>query len=194
MEGSGESVSITEHRKLSLESLGSSGNKGDKDKEINNVSNHDYSQKHNEFRPLKEANIDLSKNLGKQQSTRNKLSLKLPVSSHSRNDETDKENLAPNPQQTHQPAISTTSSVSEYSICCNQTGPETAIKLTNHVISDKKQQTNEVCLEVEGSHLPEAVIVLDSEDESEDEVVPVRSKLSLARRCLSRKRKMASNR
>ncbi|PIN10762.1 Ubiquitin-protein ligase [Handroanthus impetiginosus] len=40
----------------------------------------------------------------------------------------------------------------------------------------------------EGSHIPEAVIVLDSED-SEDENVPVRSKLSLGKRCLSRKRK-----
>ncbi|GFP87692.1 probable ubiquitin-conjugating enzyme e2 37 [Phtheirospermum japonicum] len=40
----------------------------------------------------------------------------------------------------------------------------------------------------EGSVIPEAVIVLDSED-SDDENVPARSKLSLPRRCLSRKRK-----
>ncbi|KAG8376014.1 hypothetical protein BUALT_Bualt09G0018900 [Buddleja alternifolia] len=65
---------------------------------------------------------------------------------------------------------------------------------------DKKQQINEVhdrgdstgtfkqC--TESSPITEAVIVLDSED-SEEENVPVRSKLSLARRCLSRKRKSA---
>ncbi|KAL8480127.1 hypothetical protein ACS0TY_026888 [Phlomoides rotata] len=204
MKGPGASVSTTEHKKLSLESLGSSGNKGCSEKEIYSVSSHDYSQKHIESRPLKEANIDLSKyngNLGILQATRKKLSLKVPVSSHSRNDESEKENLAPArrlvPQLTNQSAVSTISSDSEYGMCCNEMG----IK----VVSDKKQQINEVCVgessdklkqvvEVEGSDVAESVIVLDSEEESEDEVVPARSKLSLAKRCFSRKRKMASDR
>lgn len=71
------------------------------------------------------------------------------------------------------------------------------LRMTNDVKSDKKQQINQVCDRestdkfkqlAEGSQVPEAVIVLDSED-SEDENVPLRSKLSLTKRCLSRKRK-----
>lgn len=168
MEGSGASVSIPEHRKLSL---GSGGNKGDSHKEIYNV---DYAQKHNESRPLKEANIDLSKhtgNFGILQATRNKLSLKVSVSSHSRNAESEKENL------------STISSVDDK-------------ELRNDVICDKNQQINEVYGSDKMKQVVEveAVIVLDSEEESENEAVPVRSKLSLAKRCFSRKRKMASDR
>ncbi|KAL0410668.1 UNVERIFIED_CONTAM: putative ubiquitin-conjugating enzyme E2 37 [Sesamum latifolium] len=70
------------------------------------------------------------------------------------------------------------------------------------VMSDEKQQINQVH---EGesagkfeqlcgsSEIPESVIVLDSED-SEDDNLPVRSKLSLAKRFLSRKRKSISDR
>ncbi|KAL0374326.1 UNVERIFIED_CONTAM: putative ubiquitin-conjugating enzyme E2 37 [Sesamum radiatum] len=70
------------------------------------------------------------------------------------------------------------------------------------VRSDEKQQINQVH---EGesvgkfgqlcgsSEIPESVIVLDSED-SEDDNLPVRSKLSLAKRFLSRKRKSISHR
>ncbi|KAL3647391.1 hypothetical protein CASFOL_008359 [Castilleja foliolosa] len=54
------------------------------------------------------------------------------------------------------------------------------------VVSNEKKQIKELI--GEGSVIPEAVIVLDSED-SDDENVPARSKLSLSRRCLSRKRK-----
>ncbi|KAH6835328.1 ubiquitin-conjugating enzyme 37, partial [Perilla frutescens var. hirtella] len=131
----------------------------------------------------------------------------------------DKENLAPlwclSPQLTDQTAASAIiSAVPESGTCCNETEKQavvaapklsTAVKLpleplnqllgsnnnvilhplkslhpTNDVRSGKKQHINQDC---------NAVIVLDSED-SDDENVPVRSKLSLARRCLSRKRKL----
>ncbi|XP_042031810.1 uncharacterized protein LOC121778511 isoform X2 [Salvia splendens] len=67
------------------------------------------------------------------------------------------------------------------------------------VRSGKKQPTVEVCdgesavtLKelVKEVPIPDDVIVLDSED-SDDENIPVRRKLSLTRRCLSRKRKSA---
>ncbi|KAL0339065.1 UNVERIFIED_CONTAM: putative ubiquitin-conjugating enzyme E2 37 [Sesamum angustifolium] len=67
---------------------------------------------------------------------------------------------------------------------------------------DEKQQINQVgegdsdgkFEQLSGSsEIPESVIVLDSED-SEDDNMPVRSKLSLAKRFLSRKRKSVSDR
>ncbi|KAL2251201.1 UNVERIFIED_CONTAM: putative ubiquitin-conjugating enzyme E2 37 [Sesamum indicum] len=70
------------------------------------------------------------------------------------------------------------------------------------VRSDEKQQSNQVdegksagnFEQLSGSsEIPESVIVLDSED-SEDDNLTVRSKLSLAKRFLSRKRKSVSDR
>ncbi|XP_042034709.1 uncharacterized protein LOC121781082 [Salvia splendens] len=58
------------------------------------------------------------------------------------------------------------------------------------VRSGKKQPTVEVCDGESAVTIPDDVIVLDSED-SDDENIPVRSKLSLTRRFLSRKRKSA---
>lgn len=82
----------------------------------------------------------------------------------------------------------------------NLSGPHLkCLHPVNDVRSCKKQPTVEVCdgesavtLKKlgKGAPAPDAVIVLDSED-SDDENIPVRSKLSLARRCLSRKRKSA---
>ncbi|KAI3443798.1 hypothetical protein Pfo_000463 [Paulownia fortunei] len=102
MEGSYASICITEHfeyherfsgsgTKLSLESLGSSSNWNSR-KEIYKVPIHDYSKNHIEIGQLEEANSGSTKyngNPGKLQATRNKLSLKVSVVSHSRNGETE---------------------------------------------------------------------------------------------------------
>ncbi|KAL1532700.1 E2 ubiquitin-conjugating enzyme [Salvia divinorum] len=71
------------------------------------------------------------------------------------------------------------------------------LRLASDMRSGKEQPTVEVCdggsaitlKELgEGAPIPDDIIVLDSED-SDDENIPVRSKLSLTRRFLSRKRK-----
>ncbi|XP_057797935.1 uncharacterized protein LOC131014015 [Salvia miltiorrhiza] len=97
MEGSVAPICISEHRKLSLESLGCSNNERNNCEEMSKVAIHNSSKNHIGIGPLKEASKDSFTHTwisGKLHTGRYKLSPKVPVDSHSRNGESGKSSMS----------------------------------------------------------------------------------------------------